>query len=313
VPVAVVVPVGPQPAELDRLVDLAASVGCYEPGRSWLVMVDDHDQPRGLDKLVSGAGSFRPVALHHPRRDASVAYRKGKGICTAVLMALRWVQAETDATSVLKLDTDSLVIGPFSERIERCFAQQPDVAMIGAYDRTPNGTERDVRHHGRTVMSMLNPSFDWRHPRAGLRARFAQPMRMIRSHIARALRNGYSPGEHCLGGGYALCRRFIDRMAGNGFFDHAQRWMNVDLPEDVMIGIYVRACAMRFANFVDEQQVFGVRHQGLPDVPAQLVRRGYAVIHALKNDARSDEPTLRAFFRARRDPAGGESSMRIAL
>jgi hypothetical protein len=46
VPFAVAVCVGPQPVEVDRLLDLADSLCAYERGPGWLVMVDDAEVPR---------------------------------------------------------------------------------------------------------------------------------------------------------------------------------------------------------------------------------------------------------------------------
>jgi hypothetical protein len=120
-PIAVIVPVGPRPLELERLVDLADSLAAYEPGPGWLVMVDDVAVPRGLDRLVgprlSGRSQLAPVSLHHRRNDQVTGFRHGGGLCSSVLMALQWVQANTDARVTLKLDTDSLVIGHARERL----------------------------------------------------------------------------------------------------------------------------------------------------------------------------------------------------
>src|SRR4051812_29712111 len=102
---AVVVPVGPGALELDRLGDLAESLGAYEPGPGWFVMIDDNPVPRTLDRCVTLPADVTPVALQHCR-PRPISFRHGGGLCCSVLMGLQWVQANTDAAFLLKVDTD---------------------------------------------------------------------------------------------------------------------------------------------------------------------------------------------------------------
>jgi hypothetical protein len=171
--------------------------------------------------------------------------------------------------------------------------------MAGAYSLTPNLTLRDWTAHARTICQMVRPvPFDWREPLRSLTA--APPDDRVARLILTALDRGYEPGEHCLGGGYALPRTLLDRMAAAGHLDEPMSWMNVDMAEDVMVGVHVRAAGMTLANHVLPGEVFGVRYQGLSAAPAMLLEQGYAVIHSVKNDPRVDEAGIRAFFQARR-------------
>lgn len=298
-PIAIAVAVGPADLEVSRLRDLADSLACFDPGPATLVLIDDAPTPRHLDALLSLPPSMRAVSLHHPRHGGKVTFTKGKGICSAILLALQWIQSNLDAQFVLKLDTDSLVISPFRDRLNATFSANPALGMVGAYTQTPNGSERDWSHHEPTIRELAG-GFDWRRPIQSLQ----KPTDPARIHIAALLEaarvHHYQPGEHCMGGGYALSRGLIDRMADAGYLADPSLWMKIDLPEDVMIGIHVRAVGLEFANSVKEGEVFGVRYLGLPDSPANLLAKGYAVIHAVKNDERFDEASVRAFFQADR-------------
>lgn len=110
-----------------------------------------------------------------------------------------------------------------------------------------------------------------------------------------------------MGGGYALSGELLGRMARAGYLVDPSLWMSIDLPEDVMIGIHVRAVGLEFANSVNEGDVFGVRYLGLPDSPENLLVKRYAIIHAVKNDDRFDEASVRAFFKAHREQAATPS------
>jgi hypothetical protein len=216
-------------------------------------------------------------------------------------MGLRWVQANTDAAFLLKVDTDSLIIKPFRNRLCELFRTSPLLGMVGAYTRTPEDLERTWEYHGLTIRRMVRPGFDWRHPIRSLAEwRREPPPDAVVEPIRAAMRRGYDPGEHCLGGGYAVPRTMLDRMADAGYLADPQAWMDVDMAEDVMVGMFARAVGTELANHVKPGEVFGIRYQGLPAPPAELVERDYAVIHAVKNDPNYDEATIRAFFKARR-------------
>ena len=74
--------------------------------------------------------------------------------------------------------------------------------------------------------------------------------RDIRAALTAARNNQYQYGEHCLGGGYALSGEFVRRMEQQGHLKHPLRWLSIDSPEDVMIGMYTAAVGLKHANFV---------------------------------------------------------------
>ena len=301
-PVAVAVAVGPGEREVERVIDLAASLAAYEGGPGWFVMVDDSPAQRDLDRVVALPAGWTAVSLPHPRHDRATTFKVGKGIISAVLAALKWIQATTDAAYVLKLDTDSLVINPFSEKLAAIFQSSPTLGMVGACHMTPNGTPRDWRGHAKAVRRYFEPpAFDWKHPIASLKARKAFNAPPAAAAYVLAKKNpAFDCGEHCMGGGYAVSRTLIDRLAAARLLDDPMIWTGIDLPEDVTVGMHVRAVNMTFADNVAPGEVFGVRYRGLPFLPDELVAKGYSVIHAVKNDERVDEATMRDYFAKRR-------------
>jgi hypothetical protein len=170
--------------------------------------------------------------------------------------------------------------------------------MIGAYDRTPSGTPRDISKNSRNVREMYRGKTFARRVR-NLIGNDSQAV--ISRHISKAIQNGYQFGEHCLGGAYAVTQTLVARMQKQSYLDSPQLWLPIDCPEDVMVGIYTKAVSCDYQNFVAENEVFGVRHRGLDDSPQRLLERGYSVIHAVKNDTNFTEEQIRAFFKERRN------------
>lgn len=295
---AVLVAVGPNPLELERLRDLADALAAHEPGGGLLVLVDDNPEPRDLDLGLSLPSNWRAVSVHH-RRPESRQFTRGKGICSVILLGLQWIQAHTDAAFVLKLDTDSLVIGPYRQRILEAFGANPGVGKLGAYETLPHGEACDWSMHIPTLKT-LGARINWRRPRWTLRT-WNDPLKaQVRRVRSAAEGHGYRPAEHCTGGGYALSRPALDAMAAAGHLDAAMLWAGADLPEDVMVGLHVRAAGFGFADLTARGEVFGVRYIGLSFPPAELLARGYSVIHAVKNDPDLSEADIRSFFRRQR-------------
>lgn len=299
---AIVLPVGPEAHDVPRTADLVDALAAYAGVPFALVIVDDGVNPRPLLPQVAGVSGCAAVVLPHPRRVAIngrlARYVRSKGLCPAVLAGFAWVARHAPRIRfAMKLDTDSLVIAAFFERLAAFFEHRPGIGMTGAFDRTPNGTRRDFGPHAPTVRRLyrlVRPSW-W-----ALWVTADGASRTLGEHVVAAVTNGYRFGEHCLGGGYAVSPELLRRMLARGYFDDPSLWIPIDCSEDVMMGMYTRAVGLRSANYVRPGEVFGVRYQGLPALPADLLARGYAVIHSVKNDPRMGEAEIRAFFRRQR-------------
>src|SRR5262245_44130884 len=177
---ACAIAVGPDPSEIDRTADLTDSLRAFEPGPWTLVTVDDAESDRSLAQKFRIPEQCIAVSVPHPKRDQRVQYKRGKGICAAILAAFSYIARNAiDARFVLKLDTDALVIAPFAEKITAALDANRAAGMLGAYDRTPTGEPRDFSMHARTIEGI-----------------YRQPS-PIQPHIRAALANGYRFGEHC--------------------------------------------------------------------------------------------------------------------
>jgi hypothetical protein len=123
---------------------------------------------------------------------------------------------------------------------------------------------------------------------------------VLRRRITTARRHGYGYGEHCLGGAYAVPRRFLDGVAAKGWYDDWPAWVPLDIGEDVCIGVYVGAVGLSCANANRPGEPFGVEYRDIPLPPAELVDAGYAVIHSIKDQDGLTEAEIRRFFADRR-------------
>lgn len=300
---AAVINVGPGSAEAARLEDTVDSLLHHEPRTAALVVVDDEPgdgrdlAARLASRPSAAATSVRIVAIENPRDGRGDGW--SGGLCAGTLAALRRLRLDGAASVVVKLDCDSLVIAPFHERIAAALRADAGLGMLGAYDLTYGGFVRDwepwaapVRRRARPLRLSRRAPF-LRHAIAGAPAR-------VRADIRAALRHGYRPGEHCLGGGYALSPRLLERLGAAGILDDPLRWLDAGCGEDVMLGVLNRACGLRARSMTRPGEPFAIGYKHLPDEPERLLAQGHAIVHSVAATATRDEAAIRAYFRARR-------------
>jgi len=299
---AVFLPIGPGQNEIDRAADLLDSIRFYEPQIPWLVFVDDAQEDRQLVKKFSLPKNCTAVSLVNPRRGGGVGDRGG--LCVANMVAFSWIHEYTDASFVLKMDSDALVISPFAQKIQQAFEISPEVGIIGsAHKLSCNGEKRNVFNDGYSMRKLHSPFAVWREPlKPGqhIQVSLWGKLKTIRTHVREAINQGYCFGEHCQGGAYAVSIQLIRRMAVRGYLQDPMLWVDVPCCEDVMMGMYARAVGLQLKDFNDKNNIFGIQHVGLADTPNGMLERGYSVIHSIKNDPNFSEEQIRTFYRQRR-------------
>ena len=221
------------------------------------------------------------------------------GLTVGILAGLQWVARQMPpAKFVLKLDTDSLVIGPFSDKVEGFFQRQVNVGMIGTHLREPGGAPTNsIRDWAPRIKKLQRPFTIWKSKkRWHFQFGFWGRDRRIQKLIAAASDLGYVPGESCQGGAYALSATALQRLSGQGLLDDSLLFIDRRLTEDVVVALLTRLVRLQLADFNAHGQPFGVTWRGLCASPPELLRCGYAIIHSVKDAEAFLERETRAYF-----------------
>jgi hypothetical protein len=307
---AAIVPVGPRPVDQWRAVAVLESLGAWEPTIGWCVIVDDAAYPRDIGKLAVLPPTCRAVTLPHVRK-GSGTWRGA--VATAVLMALEWIDANTDADFVLKIDTDALTIGPFASRVRELLDSLPGAGLIGAFGVSCNPSVRAVERTRpeatlRVAARMwpVEPADDEplleiaNIPGVGVpSARQRDCFNALRSHIEAAVENDYFSNAYCQGGAYVISGLMRKRLAVAGYLASARMWSELPFYEELALAMYASAVDLTIHDCVKPGDPFGVQWRGLPYPPEELLSRGYALIHSVKGDRRVNEHDIRKFFGSR--------------
>jgi hypothetical protein len=276
----VLIPVGPDPRDLRRLRLLVAELEHYEErGQIKLLVIDDAPSPRALEISWPDQVVIRTPAWSGGRRpDVLTAHVSG---------TLAGLRRAGDLDFVLKLDTDSAIIGRFSDQIADAFTR-PDLGIVGSYDRTGDGEIRDWSGWKRPIDRATWPVYLAR-SQGTLRIRrrshaHRQTIRQIRDAAYRRA----PPGAHCLGGAYAVSRNFLASAALE-----PDPWLGTRLGEDVVVGLLSSHAGLAMASLTAPGEPFALAWQGLPGTPAELKSRGHSIVHSVKHADPSAEETFR--------------------
>jgi hypothetical protein len=300
---AVVVPVGSNPKELDRLADTLDSLFHYEPRVSNIVLVDDTPALRHIENRFRVPDGCRIVSVLNPRLGRGNGWLGG--LAAGMSAAFHWIATNAECDFVLKIDTDSLVINPFSERISNQFQARPDISLLGTYSQTPNRPLNLPEDFSTApaLQKLRRPFTVWRrtcYPWPRLQCSLFPEDRLRRQWINAAVENGYELGRHCQGGGYAIRGELLKTLLEKKAFDHPLLWLWTPCGEDVAVTVIAYAHGGRALDFNGRNEPFGVTSRGLADTPEAMVERGFSVIHSIKDCDGRREEDIRTFFKQRR-------------
>jgi len=302
---AILIPVGPSDAEVSGLVDLISSLRCFAREVTDVILIDDGVKSRSLADLVVWPG-VRVVSLRSSLNKKWVDPFAAQA--TGTMMGLAYAAEQLEVGYVLKLDTDTVAIGPFHDAILTTFRDDPLAGIVGACDVTPGQVPRDFSLWAGRVARAARAL----HLRRTVGLFPARPYyvnakrrRKIDALLRLAMEDGYQPGRHCLGGAYAVGARVLERLRGQGVLADPLLWNGTGLGEDVALAIAVSAVGFSLCNLVADGEPFGITLPGLPDAPQALLERGFGLIHSVKGDAVYSELRIRTFCRELREQGGG--------
>jgi hypothetical protein len=305
VPFAVVMLIGPGAKEVERARDAIESLIAYEPENFTLFLVDDVPSGRPLVEKISPQIRERTVYLKNPRNG------KGSGWCAGttagLLTALKRV-SELPIEFVLKIDTDSLIIGEFSKKIAARFQKVPNTGILGAYQFSP--ARLKDRSSSPALEKLLRQVTVWRRTPLGgpaLQLALFGKYRRIRDIIRKAIVNGYRLGEHCSGGGLAVSASCVRAMRDAGLLDDPTMWLRTPLGDDTVVALCAATVEFGIQGFEGKGDPFACKHVGLPDTPERLAEAGCSIIHSVKDHGKQREEAIRTYFRQRRLNFAGEA------
>jgi hypothetical protein len=265
------------------------AIGCH------LLLVNDSDD-RGRFQPIIEKAAFPVHVVDDPMWGKVGNVRSRLRYMT--LLGLEWAYRQVHPAFVLKIDTDALIVAPFSSKIQEFFDHHSNVGVVGSYKRYPTG-ERVIDEGWIKQISQMKRLF-WTYWRQEYSPAFRQALwgdgAYARRWVKRALCRGYESGEHCQGGAYAVSHSCLELMHREQVFENKGKWTDIRIPSDMMVGIVARGLDMEMADLNFPGQPFAVQYKGLPYSPPNIVERGYSIIHSIENDPDYTEDEIIKFF-----------------
>lgn len=314
----IIIPCGPCS---EIILDTAESIDhyCAEPHE--IVFVDDCTEDGTYEALMSS----KQPHWHILRNE------KPNGILRlvhTVCSALRYVRENFTYQYVLKLDTDSLMIGSgVLSDAAKYMKSNPHVGMFGVYEVDYDGPRTFTEHR-----KQMDRASKWWRPLVGLKPSWVNMLQIAES-------KGYRRGENISGGGYFMTRQCLDAIAGLGYLNVPYSWYNsviqcfIDaiesirrkslrkrrrgrIAEDVYFSMATVASGFKLGHFAAPDGPICVALRGLPYPAKELLHHGYKIVHepdrgpntsALENGG----VNARTFFRIIRERQKGQCKSSI--
>lgn len=288
---SVVVAAGPDTHEPERIAALAEQLRHFEAKHLQTLLVMDDGGGRHDWSCCSRLPFIR---IRSSARDGRGDPWRG-GLTSIMLRGYRELFAEPEPPGfVLKLDTDSFIIGEFAERIGRRYREDPRLGLVGScfeYDlsgsRVPPSTWKINLDKLRRPLRLRRKPVP--HPQQAWVGWHAK----VRHLINQALSHGWDLGSCAQGGGYALAGHTYRAWMQAGIPLDPEQWLHNELTEDVVFSMMSYAVGHPIQDFNRPGEPFGVQHKGLGFPPHELVSRGYAILHSMKASSWDAEQAVR--------------------
>jgi hypothetical protein len=278
----VVLPVGPD----NNGADTIESIFSYASSTSVTILAIDDSRKVETRQFLDTCDE-RVIVL------PSAGYKGIRGALFCSLgQAYKWASEHFDFETLLRIDTDALLIASGSDQDAlRIFESCPDVGILGSYRTDCNGNSRDFSVVRRCMQKEYGNRGVLNHQRR----------RALRAWIVDAKKSGYEIGEHVLGAAAFYNPRFVSAMCGRGYMDNLHIFKDSEISEDHLFSLLSFKCGFKLADYATGGLPMGVRWRGLPDSPENLIKRNKKIIHSVKFWEDMPENEIRSFFAARRN------------
>lgn len=290
----------------DAVLDTADSIEhyCTEPHE--VVFVDDCTSDGTYEVLLSA----KQPNWHILRNEKHNGFLR---LVNTLGFGFRYIHDNLSGGCILKLDTDSLIIGPgIIPDALKYMGANPEVGMFGVYDIDYN-RPRDFTAHNSQIRSALK----WWRAATGLRPSWVKLLQA-------AEKKGYRRGEHVFGGAYFLTWACLDSLASMGYLDVPASWYNPvsqlcltilgeitgrplaglnSVAEDVYFSMVTIAAGYKLGHFAAPTGPLCLEHQGLPYTAREFQNHSYKIVHSvdkgvntglLENEGHSAREVFRA-------------------
>ena len=255
-----------------------------------IAIIDDSRQDRFDD--VGDAFLNATVITPADYREGTGSITRGSLFCK-LIYALKRLLRQYRFDVLLRMDTDALMIGdaPHEDAI-RFFRSHPDVGMVGAFQRRGDGSDKTaaMAHKGRQLTREMSLRHGFKN---------VSLTTTLRRMVKRAEAHGYTRGDMCTGGACFMRPDAIIAMAERGYFD-LEVLKHSNLMDDALMAVACYAAGYRLADLPEENNVLAINWRRLPMPVEELVSRRKKIVHPIKDEDVSIEPTVRAYFQKRR-------------
>jgi len=290
---SVVLSLGPDPFEMERLHFIAAALAKVEGSNLIsLIVLDDCEPARDYESVATLLGHKKLQIYPSPRQFRGHHWRGG--LATNYLFGFEAAFRSGSPEFIIMIDSDCLVLRSFAGGLLDRFRANANLGIIAS------GIKTDPTGQPAPECTWRDHFFKWsrrlrfrRTPFPRVETAFFGNNRTIRRLLLDAFNNGWHEVASPQGGAFAVSASFYEAYIQHQLAGRHGLWLKTDLTYDLIFGLLCAGFDLQAVDDNGKGGTFGVLYQGLPFPPEELVRRGYAWVHSLKCKSVEEERALR--------------------
>ena len=290
---SVVLSLGPDPFEMERLHYIAAALAKVEGNNLLsLIILDDCKPARDYESVGTLLGHEKLQIYPSPRQFRGHHWRGG--LATNYFFGFEAAFSSGSPEFTIMIDSDCLLLRSFAGGLSEKFRANANLGIIAS------GIKSDPTGQPAPECTWRDHFFKWsrrlrfrRTPFPRLETAFFGNNRTIRRLLLDAVHNGWHKIASPQGGAFAVSRSFYEAYVQHQLAGRHGLWLETDLTYDLIFGLLCAAFDLQAVDDNGPGGTFAVTYQGLPFPPKELVRRGYGWVHSLKCKSVEEERALR--------------------
>ena len=290
---SVVLSLGPDPFEMERVHYIAAALAKLEANKLLsLIILDDCKPVRDYESIAALLGHTKLQIYPSPRQFRGHHWRGG--LATNYFFGFEAAFSNGSPEFIVMIDSDCLLLRSFAGSLSDQFRANADLGIIAS------GIKVDPTGQPAPKCTWRDHFFKWsrmlrfrRTPFPRVETAFFGNNRTIRRLLLNAVNNGWHEVVSPQGGAFAVSASFYKAYVQHQLARRHGLWLKTDLTYDLIFGLLCAAFDLQAIDDNGPGGTFAITYQALPFPPGELVRRGYAWVHSLKCNSVEEETSLR--------------------
>jgi len=279
--------------DVDQLIDTLDSILYYATGKYKIICVNDC-QYDDYKNLLHSRIVHDEIKLFNPVYNINWPHNNYGSLFYKLYQALEFVVNKYTFDYLIKMDTDALLTGSnLLDQIDDYYStHSSQIGLLGSYKIRSDGKMRTHWEWACYIIFSVYylKTLSWK-------------SRLWSKCLPNARMNGYSLGEHVLGGAHITTYACLNKMVEMYQYDMLLKdcLHKTNIGEDIIYSLMAFASGFKLGDFGGPNDPMAIAQKNMPLRKEEITDRQKQIIHSVRKGLNGEsEKELRAYFRSTR-------------